>query len=80
MAMLAAIWIDCPGVANEGRAAHAMRDRCFNCAPFWERMPTCPHCGRKLHKTGRTKCRRCQEWVLVGDDSGLTPPSANGPA
>ncbi len=61
-----AVWKDCPGLA-EGKYAHSMRDHCWNCAPWWERFPACPHCGRKLHWSGKTKCKGCNTFVMVGE-------------
>lgn len=66
--MKEAIWVDCPGM-QEGRYAHSMRDHCSSCAPFWERVPTCPDCKRKLLKRGRTKCKHCKVFVMVGNDT-----------
>lgn len=68
MAMAQATWDDCPGIKNDGRTAHFMRDGCTSCAPFWERIPRCPHCGKKLLKVGRTKCKGCKQFVMVGED------------
>lgn len=59
-----AVWVDCPGL-REGKEAHFMRDHCWSCAPFWERLPICPHCRRKLLKYGRTKCKGCNTFVMV---------------
>ena len=69
--MATAIWVDCPGLA-EGRFQHQMRDHCWNCAPFWERYPACPHCKCKLNKVGRTKCKRCKAFVMVEPDRTRT--------
>ena len=62
-----AVWRNCAGMAD-GAYAHSMRDYCSTCAPWWERIPTCPDCKGKLLKMGRTKCRRCKTWVFVGPD------------
>jgi hypothetical protein len=48
-------WRLCPGILNEGRQAHYMRDGCWSCAPHWETVPVCPECGkmfRSLRYTG----------------------------
>jgi predicted amidophosphoribosyltransferase len=58
-------WVECPGVRNEGREAHMMRDYCTSCAPFWATIPLCPHCGMKLEKVGKTKCKGCGRFVKV---------------
>lgn len=65
--MAKAIWQTCPGILNDGRQAHAMRDGCWSCAPFWEQYPACPHCQAKLGKWGKTKCGKCKQFVLVAD-------------
>jgi hypothetical protein len=54
-----AVMVDCPGVTNDGRQAHAMRDQCWNCAPFWERIPTCPDDHTKLTTSGY--CKTCRK-------------------
>jgi hypothetical protein len=64
--MTQARWVDCPGMADPFE--HTMRDHCWNCAPFWERIPVCPDCNRKLQKRGRTKCKHCKAWTFVGAD------------
>ena len=58
-----AIIKDCPGVLSDGRAGHAMRDHCWNCAPFWETIPTCPKDGSKLRTTGY--CRTCRKFYAI---------------
>jgi hypothetical protein len=65
--MLNALWVDCPGL-REGKYYHSMRDGCFSCAPWWERIPLCPTCKRKLMKKGKTKCKTCNRFVIVGED------------
>ena len=67
--MMLAVWVDCPGVTNDGRGAHMMRDACYSCAPFWEHIPLCPGCRRPLRKYGRTKCRTCKVYVMVGSEA-----------
>ena len=61
-----AVWVDCPGVTNEGRAAHSMRDACWNCDPWWERYPTCSRGHGKL--THRGFCRVCRRHYDVGKE------------
>lgn len=73
MPMKTAVWKDCPGIRNEGRTAHYMRDHCWSCAPFWERFPSCPHCGGKLMREGRTRCKGCQAFVKVDPDTEERP-------
>mgnify|MGYP001572042502 FL=1 len=41
-----AIYVDCPGMSNPRE--HTMRDHCWSCAPYWERIPTCPKHNTKL--------------------------------
>jgi hypothetical protein len=53
-----AVMVDCPGL-QDGKYAHAMRDHCWSCAPFWERIPTCPDDGRALSLTGY--CKTCRK-------------------
>lgn len=72
MAMQEANWITCPGITNDGLRAHSMRDNCGTCAPFWEKIPMCPHCGGKLMKRGKTKCKKCAKFVNVGSKPCLT--------
>ena len=43
-----AIWVDCPGMSDP--YAHAMRDYCSSCAPWWESIPTCPVHRTKLRQ------------------------------
>ena len=64
-----AVWVDCAGLA-EGKYNHAMRDGCWSCAPWWERLPTCPFCRCKLHKLGRVKCKNknCRAWCFVAPE------------
>lgn len=55
----AAIWVQCPGVTNDGIYGHSMRDNCYNCAPYWEKYPTCPTDKKMLTQTGYCKvCRK----------------------
>jgi hypothetical protein len=63
MPMPIATWKPCPGMQNP--VEHMMRDGCYSCAPWWEKIPTCPGCGAKLFKLGKTKCKKCGEWVMV---------------
>lgn len=65
--MLNAIWIDCPGMRN-GKREHFLLDNCWSCAPFWERIPLCPTCHKKLMKQGKTKCKSCGKFILVSPD------------
>jgi ribosomal protein L37AE/L43A len=72
--MKQAIWRICPGVTNDGRFAHSMRDYCTSCAPYWEQYPTCPDCKRKLTRataSGRVKCKHCGQFVKVGPEPVL---------
>ena len=62
--MKTAVWVDCPGL-KEGRDAHYMRDFCSTCAPFWEKIPLCPDCRCKMKRYGRTKCKKCNKFVIV---------------
>lgn len=62
-----ATWTTCPGMWDPRE--HMMRDYCTTCAPYWETYPTCPHCGRKLEKTGKTKCRGCKTFVMVSKET-----------
>lgn len=55
----AAKWVLCAGVTNDGIAGHSMRDNCWNCAPFWEKFPTCPNDKKKLSTTGY--CKECRK-------------------
>lgn len=66
--MLTAEWVDCAGL-RAGRFEHQMRDHCSTCAPWWERIPICPNCKRKLLKYGRTKCKGCNQFIMVGKDT-----------
>lgn len=52
-----ATWVPCSGVVSEGKYAHAMRDYCSSCAPFWEKVPLCPT-GHRLTDTGY--CKTCK--------------------
>lgn len=61
----AAVYRDCPGIKNDGKYGHAMRDHCWSCAPFWERIPTCPEHGSKLTVTGY--CKACRRHYLLED-------------
>lgn len=63
MAKPDAIWIDCPGITNDGRMGHTMRDYCWTCAPYWERVPTCPRDGAKLQQSGY--CRKCKKFASI---------------
>lgn len=51
-----ATYRDCPGMSDP--YAHTMRDHCWTCAPFWERVPHCPDDGLRLTETGYCKCCR----------------------
>lgn len=55
-------WIDCPGL-QEGKFEHNMRDHCWSCAPFWERIPLCPDCNRRVVESGW--CRTCRRYSEV---------------
>lgn len=58
-----AVMVDCPGVVNEGKAGHMMRDACWSCAPFWESYPTCPTYKTKLNPTGY--CKQCKKFHTI---------------
>jgi hypothetical protein len=59
----AAVMVDCPGLTNDGKLGHAMRDHCWSCAPFWEQIPTCPDGHGKL--TQRGYCRQCRKHFVL---------------
>lgn len=69
MAKPDAIYVDCPGVTNDGAAAHDMRDGCYSCAPFWARIPICPVHGRKLATSGH--CKPCRKFYSLDVDDKL---------
>ncbi len=58
-----AVMVDCPGVTNDGVYGHAMRDNCWSCAPFWEKIPTCPEDHGKLSPTGY--CKQCRKHFQI---------------
>jgi predicted amidophosphoribosyltransferase len=62
-----AVWKDCAGMRNP--AEHAMRDHCWNCAPYWERYPVCPDCGKPLRTPGDAGlyCSACRRHYNEGD-------------
>ena len=57
-------FVPCPGITNDGKRAHAMRDFCWSCAPFWETVPVCPTDSKKLTTTGY--CRACKKHFDIG--------------
>jgi len=65
MARKPAVWVDCPGVTNDGQYGHYMRDHCWSCAPFWERIPLCPVDKRKLTTTGY--CQKCRKHFTLAE-------------
>jgi predicted amidophosphoribosyltransferase len=77
MSMQKAIWKVCPGIVNDGVFGHQQRDACSSCGPFWEKYPSCPQCGGKLMKRGKTKCKKCAIFVQVDQDPGLTKAERN---
>ena len=81
---LVAVYVDCPGMSDP--RAHMMRDHCSTCAPYWERIPTCPVDGVKLRErtqmpAGEWKpetkgyCRTCKKHYLL-QDKALEPESS----
>jgi hypothetical protein len=68
---LYAIMVSCPGLINDGRYHHAMRDFCSSCAPFWESYPTCP-----VHRTKLTAKLYCTTCRTKYSDPRREPPSA----
>ena len=69
-----ATFIDCAGVVSEGTAGHAMRDNCWSCAPFWERVPLCPlsdanggHMDRTRKLTTNGYCKACRKHFALFD-------------
>ncbi len=44
----------------EDKNEHAYRDNCWNCAPFWYEIPTCPTHKRKLKRSGY--CKDCKKY------------------
>jgi hypothetical protein len=59
-----AVWEPCPGVVNDGRDYHHLRDGCLNCAPFWEAIPLCPNeheDGRRRKLTSNGYCKKCRQ-------------------
>jgi hypothetical protein len=69
-----AVWKQCPGIANPALQnpqfvlEHAMRDHCWNCAPWWENVPTCPDDGSKLQQSGY--CRKCRHYYRLDGPTG----------
>lgn len=48
---------------TEDEGEHNYRDYCWNCAPFWYKIPTCPACEVKLNKSGF--CRQCRKYFAL---------------
>lgn len=71
-----ATYVDCAGMYGErGRYEHSLRDYCWTCAPFWERVPLCPVHRSKL--TGSGYCRACkQHYALVDEEKEARHVSA----
>mgnify|MGYP001608780255 CR=1 FL=1 len=73
--MESAKFVDCPGMTNPFE--HEMRDGCWSCAPYWERIPLCPVHNRKLKQTESTGalwkpvtkgwCKECRTHYLLED-------------
>jgi len=53
--------VECPGMQNS--LEHAMREHCWNCAPFWKRYPVCPVHDSKLATSGF--CKTCQKIYAI---------------
>lgn len=64
-------FIDCPGVTSDGIGGHAMRDGCWSCAPYWERIPLCP---REEHD--ETGTRKLAMTETIGRDGKYRPENA----
>ena len=63
-----AAFIDCPGISGpNGIRDHSMRDYCWSCAPFWERIPLCPTHHRKLRSSGY--CQDCRKFYNLEEDN-----------
>lgn len=70
--MKEAIYVECPGVTNDGEFGHSMRDNCWSCAPYWEKYPACPihktmlltSTRHGLEKGGKAKCRKCNKFYI----------------
>ena len=65
-------FVDCAGVVSEGIGGHAMRDNCWNCAPYWERIPTCP---REEHDDDNAT-RKLAMTETIGRDGKYRPENA----
>jgi len=66
MAQRDAVWKQCSD--GESPQEHAMRDHCWNCAPWWENVPTCPDDGSKLQQSGY--CRKCRHYYRLDGPTG----------
>ena len=68
-----AVWVECPGVTNEGKAAHSMRDNCWSCAPYWEKYPTCPIHGQMILTTKTNNkiawCHKCRKHYDISEET-----------
>lgn len=60
MIMLSKI-IPCSDSENE----HAMRDSCWNCAPWWFHIHVCPKHDRKLASSGY--CKECRKYYSISN-------------
>jgi len=62
-------WVRCPGVVNDGVYAHSMREHCWNCAPWWEKLAVCPDGHGKLSTTGW--CKKCRTHYRMDGDRAV---------
>lgn len=65
---LKAFWHVCPGLLNDGKFNHSMRDNCTSCAPFWEQYPVCPVCDKRLNS--ELYCKHCKIHCLGNNKPG----------
>lgn len=49
---------------------HQYLDNCWNCAPFWWKIPLCPTHNRKLTTAGY--CRDCRRFYDVSEQHTTT--------
>ena len=75
---LLAVYVNCPSYNPKHPSEHAMLDHCWDCAPYWQRIPTCPVHGTMLRQPVRQRistaeqgyCRACRKhYVLPGVQS-----------
>lgn len=63
-------WVLCAGY-RENPQLHYLRDFCWTCAPYWEKIAVCPEHGQKIPMSGW--CKSCRKYYDVREERNDIP-------